>query len=108
MFLVYFCRYFIKNPHPDDKAREELSLDLGLEPSQVKFWFQNKRTQLKVCVLLACVVECVWSDHSSSKEGQFFFPIFKLIFVLRPDHQSFLLYDITILTYKFWFDYFCK
>ncbi|KAL3516131.1 hypothetical protein ACH5RR_023033 [Cinchona calisaya] len=33
--------------HPDDKQRKQLSHDLGLEPLQVKFWFQNKRTQMK-------------------------------------------------------------
>ncbi|XP_009629762.1 homeobox-leucine zipper protein HDG2-like isoform X2 [Nicotiana tomentosiformis] len=39
---------FFKNcPHPDDKQRKELSRELGLEPLQVKFWFQNKRTQMK-------------------------------------------------------------
>ncbi|KAK7366515.1 hypothetical protein VNO80_08507 [Phaseolus coccineus] len=39
--------FFKQCPHPDDKQRKELSRDLGLEPLQVKFWFQNKRTQMK-------------------------------------------------------------
>ncbi|CAM6105831.1 unnamed protein product [Calypogeia fissa] len=38
---------FKECPHPDDKQRQELSKDLGLEPRQVKFWFQNRRTQMK-------------------------------------------------------------
>ncbi|GJN12502.1 hypothetical protein PR202_ga30785 [Eleusine coracana subsp. coracana] len=40
--------FFKQCPHPDDKQRKELSRELGLEPLQVKFWFQNKRTQMKV------------------------------------------------------------
>ncbi|XP_023519981.1 homeobox-leucine zipper protein MERISTEM L1-like [Cucurbita pepo subsp. pepo] len=39
--------FFKECPHPDDKQRKELSRELGLDPLQVKFWFQNKRTQLK-------------------------------------------------------------
>ncbi|KAG4972744.1 hypothetical protein JHK87_029565 [Glycine soja] len=39
--------FFKQFPHPDDKQRKELSRELGLEPLQVKFWFQNKRTQMK-------------------------------------------------------------
>ncbi|CAF1741200.1 hypothetical protein Bca4012_043531 [Brassica carinata] len=39
--------FFKECPHPDDKQRKELSRDLCLEPLQVKFWFQNKRTQMK-------------------------------------------------------------
>jgi homeobox-leucine zipper protein len=42
------CSFFKECPHPDDKQRKELSRELGLEPLQVKFWFQNKRTQMKV------------------------------------------------------------
>ncbi|CAN4128102.1 unnamed protein product [Withania somnifera] len=38
---------FKECPHPDDKQRLKLSQDLGLKPRQVKFWFQNRRTQLK-------------------------------------------------------------
>ncbi|XP_018675467.2 homeobox-leucine zipper protein ROC8-like isoform X2 [Musa acuminata AAA Group] len=34
-------------PHPDEKQRKQLSRDLGLEPRQIKFWFQNRRTQMK-------------------------------------------------------------
>ncbi|XP_043717521.1 homeobox-leucine zipper protein ROC3-like [Telopea speciosissima] len=33
--------------HPDDKQRQKLSQELGLKPRQVKFWFQNRRTQMK-------------------------------------------------------------
>ncbi|KAJ1431076.1 START-like domain superfamily [Sesbania bispinosa] len=38
---------FKECPHPDDKQRLKLSHDLGLKPRQVKFWFQNRRTQMK-------------------------------------------------------------
>ncbi|KAG6423534.1 hypothetical protein SASPL_113933 [Salvia splendens] len=39
--------FFKECPHPDDKQRKELGRRLGLVPLQVKFWFQNKRTQMK-------------------------------------------------------------
>jgi homeobox-leucine zipper protein len=34
--------------HPDEKQRLDLSRRLNLDPRQVKFWFQNRRTQMKV------------------------------------------------------------
>ncbi|XAR55396.1 hypothetical protein NMG60_11035457 [Bertholletia excelsa] len=40
--------FFKECPHPDDKQRKKLSQELGLGPLQVKFWFQNKRTQVKM------------------------------------------------------------
>ena len=39
---------FKECPHPDEKQRLELSKRLCLETRQVKFWFQNRRTQMKV------------------------------------------------------------
>ncbi|KAK4270635.1 hypothetical protein QN277_019418 [Acacia crassicarpa] len=39
--------FFNKCPHPDEEERRDLSKELGLKPRQVKFWFQNKRTQAK-------------------------------------------------------------
>lgn len=45
---VCVFRFFKECPHPDDKQRKDLSRALGLEPLQIKFWFQNKRTQMKV------------------------------------------------------------
>lgn len=44
----FFFSLFKECPHPDDKQRMKLSQDLGLKPRQVKFWFQNRRTQMKV------------------------------------------------------------
>ncbi|KAK7303581.1 hypothetical protein RJT34_14491 [Clitoria ternatea] len=38
---------FAESPHPDEGQRRKLARELGLEPKQVKFWFQNKRTQMK-------------------------------------------------------------
>lgn len=38
---------FKDSPHPDEKQRQQLSKQLGLHPRQVKFWFQNRRTQIK-------------------------------------------------------------
>ncbi|CAD6264044.1 unnamed protein product [Miscanthus lutarioriparius] len=34
--------------HPDDEMRQELATKVGIETRQVKFWFQNRRTQIKV------------------------------------------------------------
>ncbi|ESQ55650.1 hypothetical protein EUTSA_v10026759mg [Eutrema salsugineum] len=39
--------FFEENPHPNDKHRVRLSQELGLTPLQIKFWFQNKRNQIK-------------------------------------------------------------
>ncbi|KAK3155410.1 hypothetical protein QOZ80_2BG0202960 [Eleusine coracana subsp. coracana] len=38
---------FKECPHPDENQRMQLSRELGLEPRQIKFWFQNRRTQMK-------------------------------------------------------------
>ncbi|KAK0595627.1 hypothetical protein LWI29_008481 [Acer saccharum] len=39
--------FFQEFPHPDENQRTELSEKLGLECRQIKFWFQNRRTQMK-------------------------------------------------------------
>ncbi|KAJ0922392.1 putative transcription factor homeobox-WOX family [Helianthus annuus] len=39
---------FKECPHPDEKTRMQLSRELDLAPRQIKFWFQNRRTQMKV------------------------------------------------------------
>ncbi|RID41894.1 hypothetical protein BRARA_J01818 [Brassica rapa] len=39
--------YFKECHHPDDSQRLKLGEELKLKPKQIKFWFQNKRTQAK-------------------------------------------------------------
>ncbi|KAJ4886266.1 Homeobox-leucine zipper protein HDG8 [Raphanus sativus] len=39
--------YFMECPNPDESQRLNLCKELDLEPDQIKFWFQNKRTQNK-------------------------------------------------------------
>ncbi|XP_073292759.1 homeobox-leucine zipper protein ROC8-like isoform X2 [Primulina huaijiensis] len=39
--------FFKECPHPDENQRQQLSRELSLDPMQIKFWFQNKRTQTK-------------------------------------------------------------
>ena len=57
---MYHCRLFKESPHPDEKQREQLSKQLGLAPRQVKFWFQNRRTQIKVTNQIACRPHVLW------------------------------------------------
>ncbi|KAJ1414384.1 START-like domain superfamily [Sesbania bispinosa] len=39
----------LKHPYLKNEAqRRQLADEVGLEPKQIKFWFQNKRTQIKV------------------------------------------------------------
>ncbi|XP_010463776.1 PREDICTED: homeobox-leucine zipper protein HDG8-like [Camelina sativa] len=39
--------FFMECPHPDEAQRQQLCEELKLRLDQVKFWFQNKRTQCK-------------------------------------------------------------
>ncbi|XP_044504884.1 homeobox-leucine zipper protein ANTHOCYANINLESS 2-like isoform X2 [Mangifera indica] len=39
--------FFKECPHPDEKQRLDLGRRLNLEAKQIKFWFQNRRTQMK-------------------------------------------------------------
>ncbi|KAJ0745113.1 putative transcription factor & lipid binding HD-SAD family [Helianthus annuus] len=47
--FVSFCgnSFFKKNPHPTEKERTEIANKLNITINKVKFWFQNRRTQLK-------------------------------------------------------------
>ncbi|KMZ66205.1 hypothetical protein ZOSMA_2G02150 [Zostera marina] len=38
---------FKKNLHPDQQQRTELGKKLNINSRQIKFWFQNRRAQLK-------------------------------------------------------------
>jgi len=48
IFVIECFSFFKECPHPDEKQRTDLSRKLGLANKQVKFWFQNRRTQMKV------------------------------------------------------------
>ncbi|WVZ25792.1 hypothetical protein V8G54_004336 [Vigna mungo] len=57
---IYHCRHrhdpetiarleeiFKECSHPDETRRRQIGEELGLDAKQVKFWFQNKKTQLR-------------------------------------------------------------
>lgn len=44
-------RFFEECQHPTERHRHQLGKELGLTPTQIKFWFQNKRTLVKVLFL---------------------------------------------------------
>ncbi|CAD5185692.1 unnamed protein product [Musa acuminata subsp. malaccensis] len=52
-------------PHPDEKQRMKLSRDLGLEPRQIKFWFQNRRTLMKATFPFPFFSMILQSDNCS-------------------------------------------
>lgn len=49
--MVMVARVFKKTPHPDEEELKEIGMELGLRPVQVKFWFQNRRSQIKVILV---------------------------------------------------------
>jgi hypothetical protein len=71
-------RFFKECPHPDDKQRKELSRELGLEPLQVKFWFQNKRTQMK-------------ASSTTTLDTLFLIPGINIILYVMQENIEFLL-----------------
>jgi hypothetical protein len=48
LFLTWMNIFFSMCTHPNEYQRRELSETMGLTTQQVKFWFQNKITQIKV------------------------------------------------------------
>ncbi|CAN1805666.1 Homeobox-leucine zipper protein ROC5 [Linum perenne] len=41
-------KFFLNHPHPTEKQRIELSMKIGMEMQKIKFWFQNRRTHMKI------------------------------------------------------------
>ena len=68
-------------PHPDEKQRLQLSRELGLAPRQIKFWFQNRRTQMKVLVSATFV-----SKFSSSSSIYLLF-ILTCSYAIQAQHE---------------------
>ncbi|XP_015689947.2 homeobox-leucine zipper protein ROC9 [Oryza brachyantha] len=65
---------FKESPHPDERQRQLLSKQLGLSARQVKFWFQNRRTQIKAIQerhensLLKSVLDKLQQEHRAMRE----------------------------------------
>lgn len=45
--LARLKREFAESRYLNEKRRQELSRDLGLNEAQIKIWFQNKRAKIK-------------------------------------------------------------
>ncbi|KAL5811896.1 hypothetical protein ACOSQ3_026846 [Xanthoceras sorbifolium] len=67
--------FFKECPHPDENQRRHLGRELGLDPKQIKFWFQNKRTQAKAQIeradnsALRAVNERIHSENVAIREA---------------------------------------
>ncbi|KAJ8769455.1 hypothetical protein K2173_002945 [Erythroxylum novogranatense] len=67
--------FFKECLHPDEKQRSELSRRLCLENKQIKFWFQNRRTQMKrawskpVLDRVGLIIE-IFNAHAHTKEAK--------------------------------------
>nr|XP_027099678.1 homeobox-leucine zipper protein ROC8-like [Coffea arabica] len=55
--------FFKGNPHPNENERKELGRELRVEPKRIKFWFQNKRNQVKAQIARA-------ENHALREENQ--------------------------------------
>ncbi|XP_052177625.1 homeobox-leucine zipper protein ROC2-like [Diospyros lotus] len=62
--------FFKNNPRLDYKKRRELGSRLGLTPMQIKFWFQNKRSHMKI-------------QKAKTENDQFHFQSEELAFEIR-------------------------
>ncbi|KAJ7960041.1 Homeobox-leucine zipper protein [Quillaja saponaria] len=66
---------FKECPHPDKNRRGQLATEIGLEPRQIKFWFQNKRTQTKANLeradnnMLRAENERIWCENRAIIEA---------------------------------------
>ena len=49
--MVCALRSYKKSDHPSEIECAQLGRELGLETKQVRSWFQNHRTQIKVWVM---------------------------------------------------------
>ncbi|KAF7082898.1 hypothetical protein CFC21_086732 [Triticum aestivum] len=38
--------------YPDETQRAHLGRELGMQPQQIKFWFKNRRAQMRRCLCL--------------------------------------------------------
>ena len=49
IFFFFFqnCSVFMECPNPDEAQRAHLGRELRVEPQQIKFWFKNRRAQMR-------------------------------------------------------------